>query len=217
MSRNVYAVNMTANANTVNIKSIESYHHGDLRAAVLALALEKLASQEVPDLGLRALARELGVSATALYRHFASKEALLDALANEGIRQLGKSQRAAAEAAEGGQAAFQATGVAYVEWAVANPALFALTFACKARPDLAQADADGADNEAFRQLQAGISGVLPQLAPGSDRASAAMHAWSLVHGLANLILAGQIAFDREMISSVVGLTFGLGKASPDGA
>jgi AcrR family transcriptional regulator len=208
---------MTANANTVNIKSIESYHHGDLRAAVLALALEKLASQEVPDLGLRALARELGVSATALYRHFASKEALLDALANEGIRQLGKSQRAAAEAAGGGHAAFQATGVAYVEWAVANPALFALTFACKARPDLAEADADGADNEAFRQLQTGISSVLPGLAPGSDRASAALHAWSLVHGLANLILAGQIAYDRELIRSAVGLTFGLGKASPDGA
>jgi hypothetical protein len=42
-----------------------------------------------------------------------------------------------------------------------------------------------------------------------------LHAWSLVHGLANLILAGQIEYDREMIRSVVGLTFGLGKVSPD--
>lgn len=208
---------MTKNANTVNIKSDESYHHGDLRAAAIALGLEKLASQEVPDLGLRAIARELGVSATALYRHFASKEALLDALATEGIRQLGASQKAAAMAAGGGQAAFQATGEAYVNWAVANPALFALTFACKARPDLAQVDADGADNEAFRQLQAGISSVLPGLAPGSDRASAALHAWSLVHGLANLILAGQIEYDPQLVRAVVAHTFGLGRAAPDAA
>ena len=204
---------MSANGNTVNIKSDEAYHHGDLRAAAISLGLEKLASQDVPDLGLRAIARELGVSATALYRHFANKDALLDALAREGIRQLGRSQMAAAMAAGGGQAAFQATGVAYVEWAVANPALFALTFACRPGPDLADAESD--DNEAFRQLQSGISSVLPQLAPGADRASAAMHAWSLVHGLANLILAGQIGYDHELIRSVVALTFGLGRDPPD--
>lgn len=200
---------MTGNANTVNIKSDESYHHGDLRAAALALGLEKLASQEVPDLGLRAIARELGVSATALYRHFASKDALLDALASEGLRQLGESQRAAAARAGGGTAAFQATGAAYVEWAVANPALFALTFACKPGPDLS--DAGGGDYEAMRQLQAGISSVLPQLPPGSDRASAAMHAWSLVHGLANLILAGHIAHDPATIRAVIAHTFGLNR------
>jgi AcrR family transcriptional regulator len=205
---------MTANANTVNIKSDESYHHGDLRAAAIALGLEKLASQEVPDLGLRAIARELGVSATALYRHFAGKEALLDALAAEGIRQLGASQKAAAMAAGGGQAAFQATGEAYVDWAVANPALFALTFARKARlPNLN--DSAGTDSEAFRQLQDGISGVLPKLGPGSDRASAALHAWALVHGLANLILAGQIAHDPQLVRAVVAHTFGLGRDAPD--
>lgn len=204
---------MTANDNTVNIKSDETYHHGDLRAAAIALGLEKLASQEVPDLGLRAIARELGVSATALYRHFASKDALLDALANEGIRQLGASQKEAAENAPNEDAAFHATGEAYVHWAVANPALFALTFANKARTDLA--DVEGGDNEAFRQLQAGISSVLPKLGPYSDRASAAMHAWSLVHGLSNLILAGHIDNDPATIRAVVGHTFGLGRRGPD--
>jgi AcrR family transcriptional regulator len=204
---------MTANANTVNIKSDEAYHHGDLRAAAIALGLEKLGSQDVPDLGLRAIARELGVSATALYRHFAGKEALLEALAAEGIRQLGASQKAAAQRAGGGTAAFQATGVAYVEWAVNNPALFALTFARKSRPDFGEAAAG--DNEAFRQLQAGISSVLPSLGQGNDRASAAMHAWSLVHGLANLILAGQIDNDPQIIRAVVAHTFGLGRDTRD--
>ena len=204
---------MTANDNTVNIKSDESYHHGDLRTAAIALGLEKLASQDVPDLGLRAIARELGVSATALYRHFASKDALLDALANEGVRQLGESQKAAAANAPSQDAAFHATGEAYVRWAVANPALFALTFTRKARTDLS--DAEGGDNEAFRQLQAGISSVLPKLGPHGDRASAAMHAWSLVHGLSNLILAGHIDNDPHTIRTVVAHTFGLGRQSPD--
>lgn len=204
---------MTANANTVNIKSGEAYHHGDLRAAAIALGLKKLASQEVPDLGLRAIARELGVSATALYRHFAGKDALLDALASEGIRQLGASQKAAAQRSGGGQAAFRATGEAYVHWAVANPALFALTFSRKTRNDLG--DAGGGDNEAFRQLQAGITSVLPALDPLGDRASAATHAWSLVHGLANLILAGQIDNDPQVIRAVVAHTFGLGRDAPD--
>lgn len=204
---------MTANANTVNIKSDESYHHGDLRAAAIALGLEKLASQEVPDLGLRAIARDLGVSATALYRHFANKDALLDALAAEGIRQLGLCQKKAAGSAQNENAQFRATGEAYVNWAVANPALFAITFSRRTSGDLA--DPEGDENEAFRQLQAGISSVLPQLGPRSDRASAAMHAWSLVHGLANLILLGQIRNDPEVIRSVVAHTFGLERTDPD--
>lgn len=200
---------MTANANTVNIKSEVTYHHGDLRAAAIALGLEKLASQEVPDLGLRAIARELGVSATALYRHFASKDALLDALAGEGLRQLGESQRAAAAAAGGGEAAFRATGEAYVRWAVANPALFSLTFSRNGRADFA--DPDTCDHEAERLLKAGIASVLPQLPPGSDRASAALHAWSLVHGLANLILAGHIDNDPTTIRAALAHTFGLNR------
>lgn len=206
---------MPANDNSVNIKSEGDYHHGDLRSAAVALGLEKLAVQDVPELGLRQLARELGVSATALYRHFANKDALLDALASEGIRQLGESQRAAADAAGGGRAAFLATGEAYVNWAVANPALFALTFTRRASGDLG--DPDGGDNEAFRQLQAGISSVLPELGPETDRASAAMHAWSLVHGLANLILAGQVPNDPKVIRAVVAHTFGLDRRTPDRA
>ena len=67
------------------------YHHGDLRASALQMGMERLESQEQPDLGLRALARDLGVSATALYRHFPNKDALLDALALEGLTQLMKT------------------------------------------------------------------------------------------------------------------------------
>jgi AcrR family transcriptional regulator len=75
---------MASKDNSVNIKSdgakaTGAYHHGDLRAAVIAAGLKRLAEGDGAELGLRALARDVGVSATALYRHFPDKEALLDA------------------------------------------------------------------------------------------------------------------------------------------
>ena len=89
---------MAGKDNSVNIKggaaakAARGYHHGDLRAAVIAAGLERLAEGDGAELGLRALARDVGVSATALYRHFPDKEALLDALADEGLRRLGALQ-----------------------------------------------------------------------------------------------------------------------------
>ena len=102
------------------------YHHGDLRAAALELGMQWIEDQDHPDLGLRALARELGVSATALYRHFPNKDALLDALALEALNRLGANQAEAATAAGGGREGFCEVGVTYVKWAVENPALVRL-------------------------------------------------------------------------------------------
>ena len=98
-TRYVYSENIMASKdNSVNIKSdgakaVGAYHHGDLRAAVIAAGLKRLGEgDDGAELGLRALARDVGVSATALYRHFPDKEALLDALADEGLRRLGALQ-----------------------------------------------------------------------------------------------------------------------------
>ena len=98
---------MASKDNSVNIKSgaakaARAYHHGDLRAAVIAAGLDRLAEGDGAELGLRALARDVGVSATALYRHFPDKEALLDALADEGLRRLGALQAQAWLKAGGG-------------------------------------------------------------------------------------------------------------------
>jgi|TARA_R110002126_G_scaffold3111_12_gene17131 AcrR family transcriptional regulator len=181
------------------------YHHGDLRAAALQMGMEKLADQEQPDLGLRALARDLGVSATALYRHFPNKDALLDALALEGLSRLGHSQAEAAEAAGGGEAGFAEVGITYVEWAVQHPALLRLIYSRVGRVDLA-IDDPSAMGEAFRQLRKGIAAKMPgDLAP-EERTAATLHAWSLVHGLAMLILDGQIDYDPAMIRKVVLMT-----------
>ena len=192
-------------------KQSTDYHHGDLRAATLALGMQRISEREHPELGLRALARELGVSATALYRHFPNKDALLDALALESLNRLGQHQAKATKAAGGGRDAFVEAGIVYVEWAVANPALVRLIYNRVGQVDLADGDPDEM-GEAFRQLKAGIAATMPDSLSEAERTAAALHAWSLVHGLAMLILDGQVEYDPEMIRKVVTMTdFGLGQ------
>src|SRR5678816_1070243 len=102
-------------------KPRRSYHHGNLRRALLDEALATIRADGVDGLTLREIGARLGVSRTALYRHFADKRALLTRVATEGFRTLRQQLVAAWE--EGGRddAAFYAMGVAYVRFAVANP------------------------------------------------------------------------------------------------
>ena len=173
--------------------------------------MERIEEQDHPDLGLRALARDLGVSATALYRHFPNKDALLDALALEALERLGINQAKAAMRAGGGMEAFVEVGITYVEWAVANPALVRLIYSRVGEVNLQDGDPDEM-GEAFRQLKAGIAAMMPDDLSEEDRTAAALHAWSLVHGLAMLILDGQVEYDPKMIRKVVTMTdFGLGQ------
>lgn len=193
--------------NSVNIKSdgakaAGAYHHGDLRAAVIAAGLKRIEDGEGGELGLRALARDVGVSATALYRHFPDKEALLDALADEGLRRLGALQAQAWLKAGGGVAGFKATGLTYVRFAHDEPALFRLSFTRQ----MAERKEEGDGGEvAYNLLRAGVGEALPGV---KDPDVAALHAWALVHGLAMLVLDRRIDWDEAMVEKVVGLTFG---------
>jgi len=202
MSRNVYAVNMPSNDNSVNIKPSNDYHHGDLRSAALMLGMERIEGQERPDLGLRALARDLGVSATALYRHFPNKDALLDALAMESLDRLGEDQDLVAKKLGGGLESFAEVGITYVKWAVKHPALFRLIYSRLGQVDLS-AGGTSKISKAFRQLREGVAAVMPDDYSDEYRRIAALNAWSLVHGLAMLILDGQVEYDEKLIRQVV--------------
>ena len=190
---------MTADANAVNIET-RRYHHGDLRAALLAAALQMLKEHDAQPFSLREVARKVGVSPTAVYRHFPDKSALMDALAAEGLDRLAAAQREAASASGGGAAGFAATGRAYVRFALANPALFRLIFGQPARSGAGQALAS--DNAAMNQLraQAAATGSEENGVSGRIRE---VKAWALVHGLALLMLDGQIAPDEALIDRVV--------------
>jgi AcrR family transcriptional regulator len=185
---------MVSNANSVNIKS---YHHGDLRSAVVGEGLRLLKTDDADSLSLREIARNVGVSATALYRHFPDKASLLKALAAAGYAQLANEQRAAA--AEGGASGFAAMGQAYVRFALANPALFRLIFA--ATPAHVHPDEVPPTGTAASLLQSGIAELLGPDAPADARFTAMLRAWSLVHGLSMLILDQQV--DRSIAEAMI--------------
>ncbi|MDE2595168.1 MAG: helix-turn-helix transcriptional regulator, partial [Burkholderiales bacterium] len=106
------------------------YHHGNLRAALIEAGLQALEQTDASELSLRAIAREVGVSANAAYRHFADKQGLLSAMAAEGFRRFSAAQQTAQKAAqrqasEGAPGTCSAaTGHAYIAFAQAHPALF---------------------------------------------------------------------------------------------
>ena len=180
----------------------QGYHHGDLRAALLDAGLRLLRERSVDDLSLRELAREVGVSAAAIYRHFPEKSALMAALAVEGLERLGKAQRMATRSAGGGKAGFLASGLAYVRFAVDNPALFRLVFSVAQQDDPLEARLDGV-SAALRGLRQDVEALMPAGVPAAERKAAALHAWALVHGLAQLVLDRQIPVDWRLIEQVL--------------
>jgi AcrR family transcriptional regulator len=108
------------------------YHHGNLRGALLAQAERTLREQGLDGLSLRELARRVGVSHAAPRRHFADRQALLDALAESGFARLGAELRAAVDGAgEDYEARLRATNTAYVRFAISDAALLELMFAGK--------------------------------------------------------------------------------------
>jgi AcrR family transcriptional regulator len=159
----------------------ETYHHGDLRRALLDAAAAVIAESGVAGLSMRDLARRAGVSHAAPAHHFGDKAGLLTAFAAEGFERL-------AEALES-TGSFLDAGVAYVRFAVTHRAHFEVMF----RPDLYHPE-DPALVAARRRSGAALyAGVeeLPDAAadPGAVR-QAGLAAWSLAHGFATLWLSG---------------------------
>jgi AcrR family transcriptional regulator len=215
----VYTVNMNKNDNSVNIKKAPTtYHHGDLRSALLAAGLELLKDRAVDDLSLREVARTVGVSATAVYRHFPDKQALLFAMCEQGAKQLTAVQSDARKKAKAkykgdGQKGFEAAGRAYVYFALANPALYRLMMSTKASTD--HYDANGNSmGDAMQLLKDCVAEIIPAKASPLDHKVMALHAWSLVHGISMLMLDGLVAPDGEVIDALVSMPMAqLGKSS----
>ncbi len=105
----------------------DGYHHGDLRAALIQAASDSVAAQGPDALSLRELAKTLGVSPAAPYRHFSDRQALLNEIAARGFEQLSRDYAAAAANSDPA-VALRATGRAYLNLAFERPGLFQLMF-----------------------------------------------------------------------------------------
>src|SRR5687767_12387026 len=109
-------------------KRAGDYHHGDLRRALIDQALATVDKRGVEGLTLRGVGESLGVSRTALYRHFSDKQSLVAAVASEGFRTLRLALIEAWERKGRGAAGFEAMGDAYLRFAVAHPAHYRVMF-----------------------------------------------------------------------------------------
>ena len=155
------------------------YHHGDLRRAILAAAVEAIRRDGVDALSLRALARDAGVSHAAPAHHFGDRSGLLTAVATEGFGVLADELGETFERTR----SFLEVGVAYVRFAVRHPAHFAVMY----RPELLR-DVDPALAAARRRASDVLVRRRRSMAPDADALRAGVAAWSLVHGLATLYL-----------------------------
>ncbi|NNF56993.1 MAG: TetR/AcrR family transcriptional regulator [Rhodothermaceae bacterium] len=169
-----------------------AYHHGALKSALLNEAATLIRAQGTEAVTMRELATRLGVSRTAAYRHFENKEALLVAVAAEGFERLAMALHAAGEG-QTGRDRVEAMGQAYVRFALANPAHYRLMYGREALrrreiPAL-QAAADQAYDELVALIEAEQhSGLLR----AGDARQLVYVAWALVHGLALLLVDGQM-------------------------
>jgi AcrR family transcriptional regulator len=169
------------------------YHHGNLRRALLDEALATIAADGPDGLTLREIGARLGVSRTALYRHFADKEALLEAVATEGFRTLREQLLAAWQAGGQAPAGFDAMGAAYIHFAVANPAHYRVMFGRRIYP---RPHPPELATEAAGALHALVDALIALqrdgLARRDDPATMARFVWAMVHGVAMLAINGQL-------------------------
>jgi AcrR family transcriptional regulator len=156
-----------------------SYHHGDLQSALLDAGLAVLERDGLDALSLRAVARAAGVSHAAPYHHFADKTALLAAIAAHGFELL--HEEITARGMDSPADRLRIAAVTYVGFAVENPELFRLMFSGAVSP-----------HEAHPELQAAASRAYGHITTSLSDETAAIAAWSLVHGLAMLLLDAQI-------------------------
>lgn len=171
-----------------------SYHHGDLRKALLAAGEAELAEKGVEGFTLRGCAKRAGVSHAAPAHHFKDANALLTALATEGFQRFIAAMRKRQESAATPQERLTAAGLGYVDFARANPALFRLMFS-SSRPDCTDAVFERTSRESFDILLESVSAVR-SVDPMADRDAMidVAAAWAMVHGIAELLLSERTPF-----------------------
>jgi AcrR family transcriptional regulator len=188
------------------------YHHGNLRAALLEGAERALARGGVQELSLREVAREIGVSHAAPRRHFAGKQALLDALAEDGFLRLEREMSEAIErAGDGFRERLSALARTYVRFATQHAALLELMYAGKHRPDAA-AIRQAADRAFATPLGLIADGQAAGDVVGGDPERIGALAWASFHGLAAMANGGLLdgaALDVLVDEAVAQLLDGL--------
>lgn len=168
----------------------QKFHHGNLRADMIALATADLVDRPAEDISMRDLAERLGVSTAAPYRHFASKDEFLEAVASAGLADMADAYRRAAAMDAPPRERLRIACLAYLDLARANPGLFALLFFTR---DFAWTDNPPGQRpaSAFAIFETLVANACEETDAGATRLRA-VGAWSTLHGFAMLRARGRI-------------------------
>ncbi len=185
--------------------SKSNYHHGDLRRVLLTAAEEELSERGVEAFSLRGVAKRAGVSHAAPAHHFKDAQGLLTELAAVGYRRFIEAQeRRQQDAAKDAESQLAASGLGYIDFATANPALFRLMFSSE-RPDKAAPVLSAGADAAFEKLVNDVAQVSKTDPHCDQRAMTDVAAaWTIVHGIADLLIAdrlGRISFLADMTAT----------------
>jgi AcrR family transcriptional regulator len=187
----------------------KTYHHGNLRAALIEAGLKLIASKGVPALTLREIGARVGVSRMAAYRHFSDKSALIAAIREAGFLKFGDAlQQACDEAGSRFVPRMAAMTSAYVAFARQNPAYFDVIF--ETSNAARQPVGSVAGERAFHVLERTIldGQASGEVRPG-DPELLACAAWALVHGISALHLDQLYGHERYTPSDFVTSCSGL--------
>jgi AcrR family transcriptional regulator len=174
------------------LSTSKSYHHGDLRAALLETTLALVDESGVEGLSLREVSRRTGVSHTAAYKHFSDKAALVRALVSDAFIEFEAALRVGRDAGADPLDALRRIGVAYVVFAHEHRTQFKMMF----RPELTGIDRHEPLEPGLGAYNVLVDGVANAFAAGmmqGDPETVVLASWSIVHGLGALIVDGPSA------------------------
>jgi AcrR family transcriptional regulator len=169
-----------------------SYHHGNLREALIAAALELIGEKGPGGFSFAEAARSAGVSPAAPYRHFRDRDALLADVAARGFEAFAERlEKAWGDGGPDPVRALERVGRAYLDFARSEPAYYAAMFEAQLPPDLSR-ELTAAGDRAFDLLRRASEAVCARIA--ADRRPPALmvslHIWSMAHGIASLFARG---------------------------
>lgn len=190
-----------------------TYRHGDLRRALLAAGVELARAGGPEAVVLREATRRAGVVPNAAYRHFESRQALLQAVRAAALKAVARAMEAELamlrpmpDPATYARATVRAVGTGYLRFAQSETGLFRTAFATQAdveaQPDTAKSGDSGLNP--FQLLGAALDRLVEAGAmPAARRPGAEYLAWSAVHGLAMLVIDGPLrALPREQVDAL---------------
>src|SRR5262245_6712822 len=185
-------------------KPSHRYHHGDLRRALIQEAVRMIGEDGLGALTLRAAGQRLGVSRTALYRHFADKAAPVAAVARDGFQRFREDLVSAWNEHGRGTAGFDAMGLAYVRFALAHPAHYRVMFGSIRDSGKDDPELQAVAAAAFQALVDALAELQQRDAiRHDDLQTLALYIWSVVHGVAMLAIDGQLGPDPSAAEALL--------------